>query len=161
MGQKIKTFADESYLEYDQGSFDEWCVYLTKSDGIKRPPKDTDYFSRMRDFANKYGSNRIYNDYVRVYDLTGKQVEKTTLSKITVISASYGNDALEIDVILSILYLAMISEERKKNTRLGKRIKRLGIHKLLIENQSVSESANFMRGMKWYEIDKLCTERGF
>ena len=33
MGQLIKSFVDGSYLEYDRGSFDDWCVYLTKSSG--------------------------------------------------------------------------------------------------------------------------------
>ena len=63
--------------------------------------------------------------------------------------------------IFSILYLAMISEENKKNTKLGKRIKRLGIYSLLKENKSVEESATFMKKMKWREIDKMCIERGF
>ena len=52
-----------------------------------------------------------------------------------------------IHTIFSILYMAMIAEERKAGTRLGKRIKRLGIHKLLIENIPVREAANFMRGI--------------
>ena len=55
----------------------------------------------------------------------------------------------------------MIAEENKAFTRLGKRIKRLGIYKLLIENKSVQQSANFMRGMGWREISDLCNERGF
>lgn len=161
MGQLIKSFVDGSYLEYDRGSFDDWCVYLTKSNGIRRPPRDVDYFNQLKCFADKYGVDRIYNDYVRVYDLTGKQVEASALSNITAIASSYGDDTLEIDVIFSILYMAMIAEERKKFTRLGKRIKRLGIYKLLIENRSVGEAANFMRGMGWRDIDYLCRERGF
>lgn len=55
----------------------------------------------------------------------------------------------------------MIAEERKAGTRLGKRIKRLGIHMLLIENIPVREAANFMRGMGWRDIARLCEERGF
>lgn len=161
MGQRIKSFVDGSFLEYDRGSFDDWCVYLTKSDGSRRPPRDTDYFYQLKQFAIKYGTDRIYGDYVRVYDLTGKTVEKTALATITTIASSYCDDALDVDVIFSILYMAMIAEERKKYTRLGKRIKRLGIYKLLIENRSVAESANFMRGMGWRDIDYLCRERGF
>lgn len=161
MGQLIKSFEDGAYLEYDRGSFDDWCVYLTKSDGNRRPPRDVDYFSQLKHLANRYGVERIYTDYVRVYDLTGKQVESSALANITAIASAYGADALEIDKIFSILYMAMIAEERKKFTRLGKRIKRLGIYKLLIENRSVSDAANFMRGMGWRDIDILCRERGF
>lgn len=57
--------------------------------------------------------------------------------------------------------MAMISEEQKEHTKLGKRIKRLGIHKLLIEGIPVNKAANFMRGMKWREIDKICLKLGF
>lgn len=55
----------------------------------------------------------------------------------------------------------MIAEKRKQYTRLGKRIKRLGIYKLLIEKSNIYEAANFMRGMNWKDIDKLCKNRGF
>ena len=66
-----------------------------------------------------------------------------------------------MEKILSILYMAMIAEEQKKYTRLGKRIKRLGIHKLLFEGASAREAANFMCGMGWRDIARLCEERGF
>ena len=161
MGEIIKRFEDGSYIEYDTGSFDKWCVYLNQPDGSRRPPKDMDYFSDLKRFAAKYGEMEIYNDFVSVYEITGKQVEPFALQKISDISSAYGGDSLEIDRIFSILYLAMIAEERKKGTRLGKRIKRLGIHVLLVENRSVSQSANFMRGMRWQDIDLLCKHRGF
>lgn len=161
MGQRIKSFVDGSFLEYDRGCFDDWCVYFTGSDGTRKPPRDTDYFSQLKRYAAKYGTERIYRDYVRVYELTGKEIQPGVLTEITAVASAYGGDALQMDVILSILYMAMIAEERKAFTRLGKRIKRLGIYKLLMEDRSVQESANFMRGMGWREIDKLCNERGF
>ena len=37
----IKVFSDKSKLEYDKGSFDDWCVYYTNAAGIRKPPKDT------------------------------------------------------------------------------------------------------------------------
>lgn len=161
MGKPIKVFNNGSFLEYDRGSFDDWCVYFSKGDGKRKPPRDMDYFSQLKDLAKKYSSERIYNDYVRVYDLTGKEVEESALLKITEIASSYGNDALDIDIIFSILYMAMIAEERKQYTRLGKRIKRLGIYKLLIEKSNIYEAANFMRGMNRKDIDELCKNRGF
>lgn len=63
--------------------------------------------------------------------------------------------------MFTILYMAMIAEEKKEHTKLGKRIKRLGVHKLLIEGVPVNEAANFMRGMGWREIDKMCSKFGF
>lgn len=161
MGQIIKRFPDGSFLEYDRGGFDDWCVYLTNSFGVRHPPRDIDYFSNLKRLTNQYGVEKVYGDYVQIYNLTGKQVRKQDLDNISRLAASYGTNALQVDTIFSILYMAMIAEERKAGTRLGKRIKRLGIHKLLVENTSVYDSANFMRGMRWKEIAKLCEARGF
>ena len=161
MGQHIKSFSDGSFLEYDRGSFDDWCVYLTQNNGFRRPPRDTDYFRELKHYAHKYGTERIYADYVKVYEMTGKIIDNNVLSAITRLSVEYAEDATALDVILSILYMAMIAEEQKKNTRLGQRIKRLGIHVLLIEDREVRNAANFMRGMGWRDIDRLCRERGF
>ena len=162
MGQVIKIFSDGSFLEYDHGSFDDWCVYITKLDGSRRPPRDMDYFIQLKVLEHVYGVDKVYGDYVEVYNITGKEVCESGLDFITKIAETYApEDALLVDTIFSILYMAMIAEERKSNTRLGKRIKRLGIYKLLIENKSVVESANFMRGMGWRDIDALCRVRGF
>ena len=57
--------------------------------------------------------------------------------------------------------MTMVAEENKAYTRLGKRIKRLGVHIYLIDNESLDYSVNFMKGMGWRQIDKLCKERGF
>ena len=161
MGQIIQRFGDGAFLEYDRGSFDDWCVYLTEPSGSRNPPRDVDYFSQILNLANKNGTQKIYEDYVTVYDMTGKSVDDSVFNTITDVSSKYGTDSLEMEKILSILYMAMIAEEQKKYTRLGKRIKRLGIHKLLFEGASVQEAANFMRGMGWTDIARLCEERGF
>ena len=55
----------------------------------------------------------------------------------------------------------MIAEENKKNTKLGKRIKRLGIYELLYGEKNVEYATNFMKGMNWRDIEQLCKEKGF
>lgn len=148
-------------MEYDSGSFDDWCVYFTDVSGNRKPPRDTDYFSQLKSLAGQFGTEKVYDDYVKVYNWTGKQVSKDSLDRISLLAKEYGESVLQVDTIFSILYMAMIAEERKANTHLGKRIKRLGIHMLLIENMSVYEAANFMRGMNWKDIDSLCKDRKF
>lgn len=161
MGQMIKMFTDGSFIEYDRGNFDNWCVYYTSSDGKKSPPKDVEYFELLKELAKKYGVNQIYDDYVKVYEWTGKKVDQRILRDITELSLEYGEDSLTVDIIFSILYLAMIAEENKRYTRLGKRIKRLGIYVLLHENKSVNYAANYMRNKGWLEISADCEKRGF
>ncbi|NLN66372.1 MAG: hypothetical protein GX144_13400 [Clostridiaceae bacterium] len=161
MGQIIKVFSDGSFLEYDRGKFDDWCVYFTNTNGLRKPPRDVDYFEQLLHLSQKYGAEGIYSDYVKVYELTGKQVLESSLNSISIISEKYPEDVISVDIVFSILYMAMIAEEQKQYTRLGKRIKRLGIHMLLIEKSSVHEAANFMKGMGWREIAALCEKRGF
>lgn len=158
----VKTFKDGAFLEYADGRFDSWCVYMVNpAKKFRRPPKDVDYFDFLQTKAAVYGFQKVYDDFVLVYDLTGKTIDTAVLSRIDEIAATYGNDALEFSKIYSILYMGMLAEENKAFTRLGKRIKRLGVHLLLLEGQLVSYAANFMRGMKWRQIDSMCKQRGF
>lgn len=161
MGIKIRTFQDGSFLEYDKGSFDSWCVYFTKASGERKPPRDMDYFAQLKELASRYGASRVYDDYVHIYDRTGKKISEAVFSEIHILAEYYGKDALQVEVLLSILYMTMIAEERKEYTRLGKRIKRLGVYQLLMEGKSIRESANFTRGMGWRDIAALCEARGF
>lgn len=161
MGQRINDFQDGSYLEYDKGKFDDWCVYLVTPNGTRTAPLDTDNFRQLKHYAEKYGADALYRDFVQIYDLTGTTLEANVLRQISTLSARYRGDETGIAILFTILYTAMVSEENKAHTRLGKRIKRLGVHKLLIENCTVDNSANSMRGSTWREIDSLCRARGF
>jgi len=102
---------------------------------------------QLKLLAEQFGTKKVYDDFVKVYDRADKQVSKDKLEKISLLSKNYGRSASQADIIFSILYMVMIAEERKAGTRLGKRIKRLGIYRLLIENMPVHKAANFMRGM--------------
>lgn len=153
----VKTF-DKTSLIFDKGNFDNYCVYFMTPQG-RLPLKDVDYFGKLKKYANLY-KDKVYNDFVLIYNKTTNQIEQSVLDYITQISNSY-QESYSLDVIFTVLYMTMVAEECKINTKLGKRIKRLGIYKLLIENYSINEAANFMRGMNWIEIDKLCKERGF
>ncbi len=158
----IKKFNDGSFLEYNRGSFDGWCVYYTNIEGIRKAPKDTDYFNDLYQFSLKYGVDKLYHDYVKIYDRTERNINEDVLIYITQIANEYDEqDILEVDIMFSILYMAMISEENKEYSKLGKRIKRLGVYSLLKENKTIEESAIFMKGMRWRDIDKICIERGF
>ena len=155
---QIRTFSDGSILSRDRGSFDDWCIYL---DG--KPPRDVDYFRGLQAFGRKYGGQYVYDKFCEVYNMTGKVMDSTVFAKIDALAAnSFSSaDTLTIQKVFSILYMAMLAEENKAYTKLGKRIKRLGMYKLLIQGEDVLHAANFMRGMKWRDIDKLCREAGF
>lgn len=154
-----RTFKNGTKLEYSRGSFDLWCVYKTK-DGERRPLLDTDYFQQLSNFTIKYGTEKVYNDFVRIYNVTKKELTTEAIVTMEIVSSKY-EEKEEMLELLTILYMTMVAEENKKNTKLGKRIKRLGIYTYLIEKKSLEYAVNFMKGMNWREIDYLCRKRGF
>ncbi|MBX7459837.1 DUF7004 family protein [Qipengyuania huizhouensis] len=157
----MKTFADGRKIDFGRGSFDDWCVFVIEKDGNRRAPLDSDYFAVVADVCNRHGSEELWRIYERIYERTNRQVEDDVLSGITVVSERFGDDAVAIDIALTCIYLGMIAEENKRNTKLGKRIKRLAMHQLVHEGLEVSKVVNFSKGMKAHEIDALCRERGF
>ena len=160
MGRLIKKFSDGSFLEYDKGKIDNWCVYMTNSDGVRRPPLDRDYFGELKALADEYGAERVYGDFVNIYDLTTKDTEDDVLIHITKIAETYGN-SLEVDKLFTTFYMALTSEENYPNTKLGRRIKRLAAYEILFSGRDVDDAVTFMKKMSWKNIDALCRERGF
>ncbi|BAI61676.1 conserved hypothetical protein [Methanocella paludicola SANAE] len=161
----FKEFIDGSALDYFQGGFDRWQVRLKRPNiGIPwYPPTDTQYFKFLRDSANIYGPDTIYNDFVKIYDITTSDLKTSTkaFSLISTISSKYNKDSLEMEIWLSVLYMAMVAEENKRWTKLGKRIKRLGVHRVLLENVPPKIAADESKGKPWKVIDEECKIRGF
>ncbi len=158
----VKNFVDGAFLEYDRGSFDYWCVYMTDAEGNRRSPYDRDYFNELKDLADRYGADRVYSDFVSIYDETTREIRNEVLNHITVIASSYGEqDSLAVDKLFTTFYMTMTSEENYPNTRLGRKIKRLAAYEILINNRPVDDAVVFMKRMGWREIDALCRERGF
>ena len=161
MPELIREFPDGSRVEYDRGSFDDWCVYLTRPNVPRYAPKDIEYFTFFKNMSEIYVDNDVYRDYVQIYDMTNHQIEGGIFNHITELSQQYNGQALDFDIYLTIVYAAMVAEENKRNTRLGKRVKRLGMCQVLVENEEPQIAANFSKGMGWREIARICDERGF
>ncbi len=157
----IKNIGNRNLIEFDKGSFDEWCVYLTRVGQARYAPLDIEYFSRLKTLGNLYGHAKIYNDFIRFYSPANKNIEPAILQLITQISNDYETDGEEVDVWFSIIYAGMVAEENKVNAILKKRIKRLGMHQVLIEATDADYAANFSKGKKWKELDEIMRKKGF
>jgi len=158
---KIVEFSDRTFLIFDRGNFDEYCLYLVEANGERKPPRDIDYFTTLKEIAARHNAQSLYEDFISVFVRAHNEINQVNFEQIFRMSEKYGEDKLLVEKNLSILYCTMIAENKKAFTKLGKRIKRLGVHYLLLEGHTAYESANFMRGMKWREIDSMCRERGF
>lgn len=155
-------FKDGSRLEFDCGKFDRWCVYLTRPGQERSAPSDREYFARFAEYAEKYGARQIYADFVSVYDRTGKVFDPAVPEAIKQkCSQSYGDDATDIAIDLTSVYMGMLAEQNKEHTKLGKRIKRLGLYQVLLEHMPPDLAASFSRGKNWREIDGICRSKGF
>lgn len=158
---EVKRFVDGSILSFGKGSFDNWCVFYKDLYGNYYVPRDEEYFAELKNFAECYGAETLYNDFVNIYEFTTKQIDNNVLKYIENLSKKYNGNELKIEILFTIIYMAMIAEENKENTVLGKKIKRLGIHQLLLEDYTPENAATFSCGMKATDIKRMCFERGF
>jgi hypothetical protein len=161
MAQLIKTIRGNHEVGFGKGLFDDWCVYLKRNGSLKYAPKDIEYFTAFQQLAKVYGDANLYNCFVQFYTLTTKKINNSILELITTISNQFGKDAIEVDIWFTVLYAGMVAEENKARAILKKRVKRLGMHQLLLENKDPEIAASFSKGKKWKELDILMKQKGF
>ena len=158
--QAFRTFADGSSIGFGRGKIDDFCVYVKDEAGV-RAPLDTEYFQFIHDLATQYGTLAVYNAFKRIYDVAQRELHPVAISIIDQASKRFSASKLKPKLYFSILYLCMVAEQNYPNTRLGKRLKRLGIYQLLFEEMDVQEAANWSRGKSWRVIADECEKRGF
>ena len=146
---------------FGRGKFDDWCVFLRSPDGKTVAPRDVEYFARLKIIGNRFGKQRLYDDFVSVFAPTGKIIDPMILWRIKRLSLQYGEMTDEIEQWLTVIYYGMVAEENKERAILKKRVKRLGIHQILIEGKPPSWAARFSKGRTAEELDKLMQEKGF
>lgn len=159
----ITKLEDGTIIERDKGSFDDHCVYVTKPDERRFAPRDVDYFQFFIEKAEKYTAEKIYSDYIRIYDKTDAMIKMDVIEEIKndVLIDYEPYDRTEFALWYIVIYLGMVAEENKRNAILKKRIKRLGMYQILFSNISARDAANFSRGRHVHELDRLCREKGF
>lgn len=162
MERFIATLGSGERVIFDRGSFDDWCVFLVKTDGSRIAPRDISYFSDLQKLTPKYSGEKIYDDFLEVYDLTNAAVEESVLALIKRLSKTYKDeDSGVVERSFTLIYAGMIAEENKERAILKKRIKRLGMHQILLKNLDVSEAATFSKGKSWKELNALMNALDF
>lgn len=166
----VKSFPGSTSIGFTEGRFDRWCVQERVFFWTRRPT-DADCFARLVELAQRYGRDRVMADFVAVYDAMGVRPPRgdllpseQVLDLITRFSAAYDaapGDSVRADRLFTTLYLTMIAEENKSKAVLGKRIKRLGVHLVLMEGRTPEEAAAFPTGKKAAELNVLCRSYGF
>jgi hypothetical protein len=166
--QHVATFTsddDKVRLYFGTGSFDDWCIYvLGFKDKWMKFPTDEWYFGIVKDWTALRAPEAVYADFVRIYDATTTDATypatKPVVEMIKAMSWNYKDD-FEACVIWTVLYMGMIAEENKEGAILKKRIKRLGMHQILIDGVAPNIAAHFSRGKSSIELVMECHGRGF
>lgn len=161
MSRKIKDFENGIKLYYDYGCFDDWCVHIIDKENKIYRPKDKVVFNRLLKYASKYGTDSIYEDFTKIYNLTSKNLSNDVIELISKESKKYTEDEIGVSVLFTLLYACMVAEENKKDTKLGKRIKMLGVHQLLKDKMSCEEAANFSKRKNSRLLKYICESKGF
>jgi len=161
MGSLIKIINKQNLIEFDKGIFDSWCVYLTRPNKQKYAPKDFEYLRALKELGKIYGNEKLYADFLVIYELTSCLIDPNVLSLITTLSTKYSADFEEFDIWFTVIYSGMIAEENKANAILKKRIKRLAIHQILVESLEPEFVANFSKGQEWRVLDGIMKSKGF
>ena len=124
-------------------------------------PLDLQYFSELQKLSKFYEKKKLYDDFVRIYNLTYARVDESVLHLIDSICANYQTAHQDIiEQWLTVIYAGMIAEENKEHAILKKRIKHLGMYQVLVQNHTPFYAANFSKGKKWRELDALMTKLG-
>jgi len=146
--RKICDFSDGSFLAYTTGNFDNYRVTFFSADGTYVfSPRDTYFFDELLGF----GANQsVWNSIVKV----AEQINRST--NFEDVDFPVEIESLQAKKVISAIVAAMIAEERKANTKLGKRIKLLGIHQILIQGIEPKIAASWSRDKKWRIIDAEC-----
>lgn len=158
----INKINEEILIYFDKGIFDNFCVYFSDNGNKKIAPKDVEYFSEFKKLSKFYPKYKVYDDFVSIYEVTGKEIDKNTVNLIKAISNTYHEEHKRlVEILFSIIYGGMITEENKERAILKKRMKRLGMHQLLVLDFSPFDAARFSRGKKARELNRVMQSYGF
>jgi hypothetical protein len=151
--QVLKMFSDTTLLLYDRGSFDEYRVsFYDNKLHHRSSPHDAQFFN----FLLKMGQpETVWQMIVSL----ARQIDKHT--EFQNINLPKLSGSLEEEKVFSALAAAMMAEERKAKTKLGKRVKLLGCHQVLIQKIPPRVAAKWSRGKPWKEIAVECEKWGF
>lgn len=155
----IKNLRNNRKVIFDQGKFDDWCVYVVEENEIKKAPFDVDYFTDLKALNLLYGNNKVYQDFLKIYHPTNKTVDINILNLIDEIVNTY--EIVHQNIIeqwFTVIYAGMIAEENKQFAILKKRVKHLGVHQTLIQDFTPENAARFSYGKKWRELDTIMKE---
>ena len=155
---KIALYDDGTYLCFDHGGFDNYCVFIRSKDGLNLCPHDQDYFRFARELGDLC-SNRgeifwaFMNAYAHIQDFQ-PEANPQDIEELEKRAKEFGHIQKEVFLFLTIMYATMIAEEnwRGGKTLLGRDVKKVGIFKVLVEDCDPKVASDSLREADWNSI---------
>lgn len=145
-------------ISYTKGAFDKYCVIINGRGFQMYAPTDKEYFQWIKALAHTYGVTQVYNDFCEIYDIVEQDLYRDkAMSLIIDIDTHYNEDTV---LWWIVFYMTMVAEENKEKAILGKRIKKLGVYNILIDEYKIDDVVQYMKGMRWQQLNELMMERG-
>ena len=171
---KIKLFicylTPTTYLYYGRGNKDDWCLYIHNPDNYLKDyaPKDVEYLGVLKQYAEKYGEDKIQKEISVVYNLSRYGGEKGKDYKFYEDCSIIGNMVLKNYATESerkkmcLLYMTLLAtmnaEYYYPNTVLNKKIKALAIYQVVHLHMDAETVANYSRGIEADGIEEKLVE---
>lgn len=155
----VKEFLDGGRFAFVCGRFDAWMVDCFDMSYLSRYPKDEEIFNMVLLMAKLFGPFSIWEKFQDLFNLTDKNIYQDVLDGIEEMSRKQNSSRL-IREVFTFIYLAMVAEENKIRAPLGKRVKALAMHQLLIEGLPPHIVAECSKGKGWRLLQQWCEQRG-
>jgi len=174
----IRQFNNEkkSRLEFTTGSFDRYAVRYTYYDDLNVPirkfPLDREYFKALQNIGDWYdkenGRKVVYDDLYSIYEKVpqvemidcNNPVDANVVNYIPTIAKKYNAYKDKIELIYTIIYAGMLAEQLKEGAVVGKSVKMLGLHQVLLEDMNCQSAANCSKNKTAKTIQLMCKDRG-
>lgn len=150
-----------------QGSFFEYAVVPFSFSA----PEDVDYLQDIRELAEKYGKERVWDSFLELYESIPQERGVSISKEMTEISSRISDEypgEPKAHLMFDCLLCAMIAENNRLrkygstfDTKLGKKVKALGVYQAIFEEElSIRQVADYSKGKKWRWIEQECLKRG-
>jgi len=145
-------------IYYGYGQFDYYCVHVLKPKSKRVwKPRDTECFMWLKRMGKKYGNDKLYEDFLKIYEPITTDTDMGDIENIVKEVSSKYRYSQEWWIILA---LTIKAELHKKNTKLGKTIKHLGVYELLNEDKKVRDIVLDINDENWMALKESMLEKG-
>ncbi|WP_010664768.1 DUF7004 family protein [Marinilabilia salmonicolor] len=162
MNKLVKNLKNNRKVVYDQGAFDNRNVWIVEADGTRKVLRDEEYLTDLYKISKTYAPQKLYNDFVEIYERTSYNISTSVLSLIDSITGSYlHGDQKIVEQWFSVIYAELIAGENEKAAILKKRTIRLALYQVLILGMPAAKAVNFSKGKHASELDVIMEPLGF